>query len=687
MNSPEHSPEQMELLNKAFTELHAGSVAQAKSIFRRILETAPRHPHALNGLGICAESEADLILAESYYRQALQQLPHDQEFLSNLAICLQRQKRGPEALIAFEALCFHYPSADTYYNLALAQYRNRQGWNCLSSLQKILALNPAASHALLLLIRLISYLSGQVGTYEKLKKRLLQYPEEAMYHLALGLYYHMQDEEKIASRYFRATLQHNHKFLGAYGLLIRSLQTTGKYAQALDIARRLLEQASNPSALLDLVSTLQKPIPISQEESEQIRQELALIFSENSNVLLGMKASLFGQLTVPFYSVYQQGEDRALQEKMARFYSPLVKQSSLGSPAKQRPRLGIVSTHLYKHSVTDLLYRALATVLSSDAFEGYLFTLHKPQHEDMVTEQLSQAADHFIYLSEEPEQAAALIASLALDVLIYPDIGMESFNYFLALHKPARFQLVLPGHPVTTGMTTVDYFISGDVLETPVSDALYTEALVRLPGLPDYEKPLNPPSMSALELGLPQGNLYFCPMTIFKIQPEMDPVLDAILKADPHAQILLLAYKNDLQLDLRKRFQQTLQHSDRVYFLPWSAKEIFYQRLRAVDVILDSFYFGGGNTSYQAFGLGCPIVTLDQPWNKGRWTQAMYTLMGIEGLVAKDKQEYVALAVRLATDKHWQAHKRAEIKSKSSALFDKPIWSQALLQFCTELME
>ncbi|HEY9839421.1 MAG TPA: hypothetical protein V6D23_03115, partial [Candidatus Obscuribacterales bacterium] len=116
-----------------------------------------------------------------------------------------------------------------------------------------------------------------------------------------------------------------------------------------------------------------------------------------------------------------------------------------------------------------------------------------------------------------------------------------------------------------------------------------------------------------------------------------------------------------------------------------SPQPVFFQRLQAADVILDTFPFGGGNTSYQALGLGCPIVCLDVPWMKGRWTQAMYRLMGMMDLVAPSVEAYVELAVRVATDQAWQARLRPQIATRSATLFDNPTWSDALLDFCRQL--
>ena len=266
---------------------------------------------------------------------------------------------------------------------------------------------------------------------------------------------------------------------------------------------------------------------------------------------------------------------------------------------------------------------------------------------------------------------------------------MDSPSYLLALNRLAPCQMVLPGHPVTTGMKSMDYFISSAAVESPEAEQYYSEKLIRLPGLPDYTAPTAPVPVARNDLDLPDGNLYFCPMTIFKVHPDFDQMLLDILNLDTKAQIIFLQFKNQLHLPLQVRLQHTFssQNLERIHFIPWSKPNIFYQRLQACDVILDTFYFGGGTTSYQALGLNCPIVTLNVPWNKGRWTQAMYRLMGIDGLVAETPEAYAQIAVKVATDKQWQAILRQQIAERKAILFNNPAWSEGLLNFCLEQVQ
>ena len=54
----------------------------------------------------------------------------------------------------------------------------------------------------------------------------------------------------------------------------------------------------------------------------------------------------------------------------------------------------------------------------------------------------------------------------------------------------APIQCASWGHPDTTGLPTIDYFLSGELMEPPDADEHYTERLVRLPNLAIYYEPL-----------------------------------------------------------------------------------------------------------------------------------------------------------------------------------------------------
>ena len=72
-----------------------------------------------------------------------------------------------------------------------------------------------------------------------------------------------------------------------------------------------------------------------------------------------------------------------------------------------------------------------------------------------------------------------------------------------------------------------------------------------------------------------------------------------------------------IQDTLIKRLEQTLgSNMTRVHFIEWQKSERdFYKLLSIADVIIDPYPFGGCNTSFSAFSMGRPIVTM--PANSG----------------------------------------------------------------------
>jgi protein O-GlcNAc transferase len=68
------------------------------------------------------------------------------------------------------------------------------------------------------------------------------------------------------------------------------------------------------------------------------------------------------------------------------------------------------------------------------------------------------------------------------DVMFYPEVGMDPATCALAALRLAPTQVASWGHPVTTGLPSIDLFLSGEQLERPDAAQDYRERLVRLPG-------------------------------------------------------------------------------------------------------------------------------------------------------------------------------------------------------------
>jgi predicted O-linked N-acetylglucosamine transferase (SPINDLY family) len=397
-----------------------------------------------------------------------------------------------------------------------------------------------------------------------------------------------------------------------------------------------------------------------------------------------------------FNLAYHGLDDRELQVMAAEFYTAACPSLSWvaphcapGAPARQGPpRIGFVSRFFREHSIGRLMLN-LIEHLAARGLEVFVFGF--PQAPDPVWTEIGRTARLAATLPLDLAAARRVIAEHRLDLLFYPDVGMEPMTYFLAFARLAPVQCVTWGHPVTTGIPTLDYFLSCDAAEPPDAEAHYSERLVRLNGLPmSYRRPSAPsPLKPRAAYGLEDGRpLYFCAQSLFKLHPDFDPMLAGILRADPTGRLLLL-HGTDPHLAelLLARWRQTMGDVlDRILVLPRQSHADYMNLLAIADVSLDSWPFSGGNTSYQALAVGTPVVTLPGAYLRGRLTLAIYRRMGMAELVAADAEDYVRIAVRLGTDPAWRAALRAEIAARSERIFDDPAFLEDAERFLLEVL-
>ena len=116
-------------------------------------------------------------------------------------------------------------------------------------------------------------------------------------------------------------------------------------------------------------------------------------------------------------------------------------------------------------------------------------------------------------------------------------------------------------------------------------------------------------------------------------------------------------------------------------FLPWLKREAFYALMRKADIYLDTIGFSGFNTAMQAIECGLPVVTLDGRFMRGRLASGILKRMGVTELVARSEDEYVDLAVRLASDTSYNLGVRRHIEATRAVLFNDLAPIRALEDF------
>jgi predicted O-linked N-acetylglucosamine transferase (SPINDLY family) len=439
-----------------------------------------------------------------------------------------------------------------------------------------------------------------------------------------------------------------------------------------------------------LLATLLPPVYASQENVAAWRRRVI----ENLDRLREQGVNLDpGREVVPnfFYLAYQGCNDRDIQRDLAALYAA---HASLSPPlaaraAGERIRVGFISKYFKDHTI-GVLMRGVIAKLARDRVEVTVLTFEEPR--DPVGEFLQKHADRHVVLPSHLPAVRQLVTDLGLDVLFYADIGMDPLTYSLAFTRLAPVQCVTWGHPLTTGIPTIDYFISSALIEPDGAEEHYTEKLVRLRTLPFYYYRPSPPArlQERTHFDLPaDAHVYACLQTLFKFHPDFDAALGGILRRDPKALVIAIQGKHRYWEELlRRRWSRTLSDVvERIRFVPPQKRDDFFNLMMVSDVLLDTFPFSGGNTSYEGLALGVPIVTLAAPYMRGRITYALYRKMGVMDCVAHNVAEYVDLAVRLGSDMTYRESVRERINATSDRLFEDIEAVRELEAFFAEAVE
>jgi predicted O-linked N-acetylglucosamine transferase (SPINDLY family) len=311
-------------------------------------------------------------------------------------------------------------------------------------------------------------------------------------------------------------------------------------------------------------------------------------------------------------------------------------------------------------------------------------------HEDAETRYAQARAARFERGHAGLARWAAAIQAAQPDVLIYPEIGMDPMSAKLASMRLAPVQAASWGHPETSGLPTIDAYLSATGLEPPGAQAHYTERLIALPNLGCCVQPgaveAGPPSLSR-EPGVP---LLICPGTPFKYAPEHDWVLAEIARRLGPCRLVFFEYRTRaLSGALRARLaaefgRRGLDFERCALFLPWQSRAAFLGLLRTADVFLDTLGFSGFNTAQQAVECGLPVVTREGRFLRGRLASGILKRIGLPELVAADEAQYVELAVRLARDAGYREDIRRRIGQRRGALFDDTAPIRALEAFLAQ---
>ncbi len=685
---------------------------RADEALREATAMAERHPNAAevqNSLGNACLAADDPVTAADQFARAAELAPEVPEPRFNLGNALHRQGRTDEAVEAYLAAVALRPGyAEARTNLGSAYVELGRPEAALPHLAAAVEAAPdlpeayfGLGDALAATGRLEEAAEAYAAAVERdpefdaarfnfaatlldlgrpdeaeatLDELLAREPEQAHALNLWGVAAAEQGRIDDAVERYRRAAEADPSYAEPATNLGHALAERGEEAEARDwyATARDLDPGSGGLALA--AATLLPAVIDSAEAAAEARAgfERALVAFMDAGLTLD---DPLHALPTPAPRLLGHGEnDRPLLEMLANAVSAACPALGYTAPHALEPprdpdagplRVGFVLARPDDHPAARL-HRGLIAGLDRERFE---VTLFQTSPGDPAA---AEAADLTIDLPSDLDAMAEAVAAHELDILHFPEVGAEPVATCLAFARLAPIQCAGWGNPVTSGIATVDHFLSAADLEEGDPTDHYTEApvLLDVPAVTPERPEIAAVDRARLGLG-DEDTVYLCPQRVDALHPDLDPLLHGVLAGDPHGVAVLVEPSHPrLRERLTARLERAMPaEAKRVRFLPGATHAQMLALLPAADVVLDPPHVSAF-AALDALALGIPVVTMPGAFLRGRLVHAWYRRLGVGDWTAVGAEDYIAKALALGTDPAAREAARAGIAAAAPALHD-----------------
>jgi len=425
-------------------------------------------------------------------------------------------------------------------------------------------------------------------------------------------------------------------------------------------------------------------------ELDKLIQQTSLQTPESKiNAFLGLRSFTNFYLAYQAHNVVESQSKYAnlVHQVMTANYPQWVQPRSMPPLLENgKIRVGYISSYLHSYSGT-LWLTGWLRYADTKQFEIYCY--YTGNDPDPITEQFRQYSTEFRHIPHNLEAVCQQIIDDKLHILVFPEIGMDAPTIQIAALRLAPIQCIAWGHPVTSGLPTIDYFISSELMEPENARSHYSETLVKLPNIGvSYPKPIvGELTQTRSDFDLREDAvIYLCCQAPFKYLPQYDFILAEIALHIPQAQFIFP--RGQL---LRERLKQAfaavnLNSEDYCLFLTISTRQDYMAINFLSDVFLDTFTWSGGNTSLEAIACNLPIVTCPGEFMRGLHADSFLKMLGVTDTIAKNEVEYIEIAVKLGIDSEWRRDIAERISHRQGNLFDDRVCVTALEAFYQQVV-
>ncbi|MFN0317452.1 MAG: TIGR04372 family glycosyltransferase, partial [Burkholderiales bacterium] len=433
--------------------------------------------------------------------------------------------------------------------------------------------------------------------------------------------------EAIAT--YRAAIVHHPLYSDLHLNLGAALNGLGRTGEAVESLRKAIQiKPDNATAYSSLIFTLDYDTGCDTRAQQQIRRD----WYDRCVVPLGIKP----------LDVYTKPD------------------------AGKRLRVGYVSADLRRTSAA-MCFAPLLLHFDRQGFEVFCYS--NSVTEDEVTARIRASVTTYRSIAGlTDEEAAQAIAADKVDILV--DLSGHSRGHRLNVfaYRPAPLQITAWGYANGTGMPEMDYMLA-DAVYLPEQDLKwFAERRVDVPAVIPYcafdaLPPVCAPPCAS------QGEITFGSFSRFqKVTTASIKLWARILAAVPNSRLLLKSSEEvdgEVRAQTEAEFRRLGVDPRRIQVLARSSWSRHMESFGEIDIQLDPIPHGGGVSLLDGIVMGVPCVVLHGVTPAGRLGSSLLQALGFGWeSIAKDEDEYVALAVKYASNLEKSIAARAGLRER-----------------------
>jgi predicted O-linked N-acetylglucosamine transferase (SPINDLY family) len=362
---------------------------------------------------------------------------------------------------------------------------------------------------------------------------------------------------------------------------------------------------------------------------------------------------------------------------------------------QKKIKLGFVSYDFRDHVIMYQIFDVIKELYKNSEF--ILYGYYNNAVDDNITKEVKKYFHFWVSIFEMSDsEATNKIRSDEINIL-FDLSGYTTGNKIgIFIQRAAAIQISWAGYLNSTGLKNMDYIIADSNVVPANSKNIFIERIIRLPNVWSTLSELGMPNSSEISNVTPAiYNKYLtfaCFSKIYKINNEVIDLIVKILKNIANSRFIFQSeYFEDT--DYKNYFNNIFTvngiEKERLILLGDLKRNKFLSKYNEVDIIFDTFPYGGGTTSLEASWMCVPILTKEGDTFLSRCGLSINFNLGLSEMVYKNDDECINKIKIFNNDyKKLQLIKDKLIKNKKlHSLFDTKKFANDLSEQLYGLIE